>query len=131
MNYSVCDMNMTDDELKQNLEDLYPGTIIRSATIGEYYIKVVRDGSETYFIKDGGSVICLNGSGALNFQNGNVNNTKFSALFRDIILDKLINNRPLESDQFGEKDREEWINLFKNNSKEEILEMLIDYKFPF
>ena len=27
-------------------------------------------------------------------------------------------------------DREEWINLFKNNSKEEILEMLIDYKFP-
>lgn len=27
-------------------------------------------------------------------------------------------------------DREEWINLFKNNSKEEILEMLIDHKFP-
>ena len=26
--------------------------------------------------------------------------------------------------------REEWINLFKNNSKEEILELLIDTKFP-
>jgi hypothetical protein len=27
-------------------------------------------------------------------------------------------------------DREEWINFFKNNSKEEILEYLINYKFP-
>jgi hypothetical protein len=27
-------------------------------------------------------------------------------------------------------DREEWIHFFKNNSKEEILEYLIDYKFP-
>jgi len=27
-------------------------------------------------------------------------------------------------------DREEWINLFKNNSKEEILELLIYHKFP-
>lgn len=27
-------------------------------------------------------------------------------------------------------DREEWINLFKNNSKEEILELLIKHKFP-
>lgn len=27
-------------------------------------------------------------------------------------------------------DREEWINLFKNNSKEEILELLLPYKFP-
>jgi hypothetical protein len=26
--------------------------------------------------------------------------------------------------------REEWINFFKNNSKEEILEYLINYKFP-
>jgi hypothetical protein len=27
-------------------------------------------------------------------------------------------------------DREEWIHFFKNNSKEEILEYLINYKFP-
>ena len=27
-------------------------------------------------------------------------------------------------------DREEWIHFFKNNSKEEILEYLIKYKFP-
>ena len=27
-------------------------------------------------------------------------------------------------------DREEWINFFKNNTKEEILEYLINYKFP-
>ena len=27
-------------------------------------------------------------------------------------------------------DREEWIHFFKNNTKEEILEYLIDYKFP-
>jgi len=27
-------------------------------------------------------------------------------------------------------DKDEWINLFKNNSKEEILKYLIDYKFP-
>ena len=29
-----------------------------------------------------------------------------------------------------ELDREKWVNLFKNNSKEEILELLINCKFP-
>jgi hypothetical protein len=30
----------------------------------------------------------------------------------------------------GDLDKEEWVNLFKNNSKQEILEYLINYKFP-
>jgi hypothetical protein len=38
------------------------------------------------------------------------------------VVDKHIERKKL--------DREEWINLFKNNSKEEILELLIDHKFP-
>lgn len=29
-----------------------------------------------------------------------------------------------------DQDNDEWINLFKNNSKEEILELLIGHKFP-
>jgi len=32
--------------------------------------------------------------------------------------------------EIKELDKEEWINLFKNNSKEEILERLIEHKFP-
>jgi hypothetical protein len=46
--------------LKSSLEELYPTSITESVSSGDY-IKVVRNGNTSYFLKDGDNIIQLNG----------------------------------------------------------------------
>lgn len=74
--------------LKQSLEELYPTSITESVSSGDY-IKVVRNGNTSYFLKDGDNIIQLNGDGSRKFKKGDQHNRKFTTLFRLINLNKL------------------------------------------
>ena len=74
--------------LISSLEELYPTSITESVSSGDY-IKVVRNGNTSYFLKDGDNIIQLNGDGSRKFKKGDQHNRKFTTLFRLINLNKL------------------------------------------
>jgi hypothetical protein len=75
-------------DLKTSLEELYPTSITESVSSGDY-IKVVRNGNTSYFIKDGDNIIQLNADGSRKFKKYDQHNRKFTTLFRLINLNKL------------------------------------------
>ena len=74
--------------LKTSLEELYPTSITESVSYGNY-IKVIRNGNVSYFLKDGDNIIHLNGEGPRIFKKDDTHNRKFTTLFRLINLNKL------------------------------------------
>ena len=62
--------------------------ITESVSSGDY-IKVIRNGNTSYFLKDGDNIIHLNGEGSRKFKKDDQHNRKFKTLFRLINLNKL------------------------------------------
>ena len=80
---------MTKDDLKKSLQELYPDSSGVSKVSYGNYIKVIRNGNVSYFIKDGDDIILLNGNENRRYKKDSIHNQNFTSLFREINLDKL------------------------------------------
>ena len=76
-------------DIKKLIEDAYPTSEgVKSVTYGDY-IKVIRNGSISYFIKEGDDIIHLNGFENKRYTKDSIHNGKFTSIFREIQLNKI------------------------------------------